>query len=97
MEQIAYNELKSRQKPTATIEESDDTYDCYELVKFNILYSIIIAKLPSAKYVHVEALWEPETNSQVFNLMFFDADEVHLGGCELTSQKLFWDDEDAAA
>jgi hypothetical protein len=94
MEQIAYKELENRKKPTTTIEESSETYDCYELANFNILNTLITTKVSEAKYVHVESLWEPEQNAQVYNLMFFDKDEEHVGGCELTNQKLFWDDDE---
>ena len=94
MEQNAYKELENRKKPTTTIDDSSETYDCYELANFNILNSLIINKVPEAKYVHVESLWEPEQNAQVYSLMFFDKDEEHIGGCELTQSKLFWDDDE---
>jgi hypothetical protein len=64
------------------------------LTEFNILSQIVLAKLPTAKYVHVEALWEPEANSRVFNLMFYDDDEESIGGLELTQFQVFWDDEE---
>lgn len=95
MEQSAYKEVENRNKPTTTIEESSESYDCYELTIFNSLNLLVTTKLPEAKYVFVESLWEPEQQQQVYNLMFFDDDEEHIGGCELTTQKLYWDDDDA--
>jgi hypothetical protein len=94
MEGVAYNELENRKKPTTTIDDNDETYDCYELHTFNMLNTLITVKLPSAIYVHVESLWEPELSTTVYNLMFFDDAEQHLGGCELTNQRIFWDEED---
>jgi hypothetical protein len=96
MEQIAYKELENRKKPTTTIEDESASYDCYELLNFNTLNMLVTTKLPEAKYVFVESLWEPEQQQQVYNLMFFDDDEEHIGGCELTNQKLFWDDDETA-
>jgi hypothetical protein len=92
MELVAYNELTMRTKPTTTIEESSEMYECYALSQFNILNTIITQKVPNAVYVHVESLWEPEHNTKVFNLMFFDDNEEIVGGCELTESKVFWDD-----
>ena len=94
MEQVAYKEVENRKKPTTTIEESSESYDCYELVNFNSLNTLVTTKHPEAVYVYVESLWEPEQQQQVYNLMFFDDDEEHIGGAELTKQKLFWDDDE---
>jgi len=94
MEQNAYKEVENRNKPTTKIEDSTESYDCYELSDFSALSTLVTNKLPEAKYVFVESLWEPEQQQQVYNLMFFDDEEEHIGGCELTMQKLYWDDED---
>ena len=89
---VAYNELANRQQPTTTIDDENVSYDCYELNTFSRL-SALIANKVAAKYVHIESLWEPEENAKVFNLMFFDDDEELVGGCELTPNKLYWDDD----
>jgi len=94
----AYNELKARPQPTTTIESvqsnnSDETYDGYELTKFPALQALVIPKIPSAIYVYVEVL--TQENIMVFNLMFFDSDEEDVGGCELTPTQVYWDDDDS--
>ena len=91
MERQAYQEVENR-SPNMTTDIDGD--EAYEMTEFNVLSQIVLAKLPSAKYVHVEALWEPESNSRVFNLMFYDDDEESIGGLELTPFQIFWDDEE---
>ena len=92
----AYNELLNKPKSTITVVESESAtdYDCYILTVFPTLSSLVDARISDAEYVHVELLWEPETNARVFNLMFFDADAEIVGGCELTSTAIFWDDDE---
>ena len=84
MEHQAYLEVENRKQAD----------EAYELKLFNTLYNIVKIKLPTAKYMHIETLWDPESNSTVFNLMFFDDDEESIGGMELAPYKIIWDDED---
>lgn len=94
MEKQAYLEIENRNPKNVLSIELDDTNsdDVYELAKFRILSEIVLPKLPTAKYVLIEPLWEPETNCRVFNLMFYDDDEESIGGLELSSDKIYWDD-----
>lgn len=87
---MAYQEVENRK-------QGQDTYN---LTEFNQLSTLVLQKLPSAKYVHVEALWEPELNSTIFSLMFYDdenEDEESIGGLELTPFKIIWDDDESTA
>jgi hypothetical protein len=97
MESAAYKELENRKKPTTTIEDESESYECYELINFSLLNLLVTKKHVNAKYVFVDSLWEPEQMQQVYNLMFFDKDEEHIGGCEVTKQKIYWDDDDTVA
>ena len=92
-EELAYNELVKRStKKTETIEESDEEYECYKLTDFPTVAKIVMAKYPTANFVHVELLKNSDENTEVFNLMFFDDEEEIIAGCELTPAKVHWDD-----
>jgi hypothetical protein len=94
MEKQVYLEIESRDPSNAlSIELDDNTDDVYELTDFRALSEIVLPKHPSAKYVLIEQLWEPELNCKVFNLMFYDDDEESIGGMELSPVKVYWDDE----
>jgi hypothetical protein len=82
------------------VEKRKQGQDTYNLTDFNLLSNLVLEKLPSAKYVHVEALWEPELDRTIFSLMFYDddnEDEESIGGLELTPFKIIWDDDESTA
>jgi hypothetical protein len=89
----AYNELISCDKFTSDDVSTNSEDECYELTTFPQLQKIVQAKYAKAIYVSVEVLIDPDSDDTVFNLMFFDDSEESIGGCELTQNELFWDEE----
>jgi len=77
---------------TTVIEDTDSSYDCFDIAEIPALEQIAKKHNSNIKYVHLEQL-ESE-GQRVFNIMFFSAQKEHIDGGELTSTKLYWDDEE---
>jgi hypothetical protein len=77
---------------SVVIEDTDSSYDCFDIAEIPALEQMAKKRNPDIKYVHLEYL-ESE-GQRVFNLMFFSTNKEHIDGAELTKTKLFWDDED---
>jgi len=85
--------LNNNNNNSSDVTQIGDT-SAHELRKFPQLAATVQTKVPTAVYVSIEALWEPETNSRVFNLMFYDDNEEDVGGLELTQNEMVWDDQE---
>jgi hypothetical protein len=77
---------------TVVIEDTDSSYDCFDVAEIPPLKMLANARNPDIKYVHIEYL--EADGARVYNLMFFNSQKTHVDGAELTGKKLFWDDED---
>jgi hypothetical protein len=73
-------------------EEEDGEYDCYDIKQSPALLQLVITRLPTVFYVSILAL-DTENAEQVFNLTFFDEENNPIGGAELTSSQIYWDDD----
>jgi len=77
---------------TIEIEDTESSYDCFDVGEIPALKALTTKRNPDIKYVHLEKL--VADGRSVYNLMFFSADKSHVNGGELTYNKLYWDDED---
>lgn len=95
MATAAYEALSKNIPVTSCIidtEEEDGEYGCFDIKQSPALLQLVITRLPAVFYVSVETL-DQENEAQVFNLTFFDEENQAIGGAELTSSQIYWDDE----
>jgi len=90
---LLFNELRQRGVYSVELE---DGQECYDLAKFPLLSALVIKKVINAKYISVEEQKDPDSNEVVYSLIFYDAEEEQVGGCDLTNTKIYWDDDNEA-
>jgi hypothetical protein len=88
-----YNSLLNNQPKLAKIIlESEERYVCFALDENTLLSNFVKARFPDVTHAHMESL--QSDGEFVINIMFFDKDGEHIAGCEMTKDKVYWDDEE---
>lgn len=89
-----FNELLNRKpEQVNTITDEDIEYECYELSVFPLLSALTLQKAPTARFVSIELLSNPDTQERVFSILLFDDEEEIVGGAELTKSDVLWDED----
>ena len=89
-----YNSLLSSKPNLAKVildTDSTERYVCFEVDENELLAKFVKERYRDVVHGCIESLQSEE--ELVLNIMFFDNEGEHVAGCEITKEKIYWDDE----